>query len=73
MGRQSNSQPDRGEFSEALRTLRPARGPYEQKAQADFVDINARDREIEVVALSYLYISASVIRLGYACTYLVFE
>jgi hypothetical protein len=62
------------EFSEALRYLRPARARG-RKAQADFVDINARDGEVEIVAPGVSFsVPAEIIRAGYArAPYLVFE
>jgi hypothetical protein len=62
------------EFSEALRFLRPARARG-RKAQADFVDLNARAGEVEIVApgVSFSF-PAQVIRAGYArVPYLTFE
>jgi hypothetical protein len=63
-----------GEFSKALRYLRPARARG-RNAQADFVDMNARAGEVEIVAPGVSFsVSAEVIRLGYArAPYLVFE
>jgi hypothetical protein len=62
------------EFSEALRFLRPARARG-KKARADFVDMNARAGEVELVAPGVSFsVPAEIIRAGYArAPYLVFE
>lgn len=62
------------EFSKALKFLRPARARG-RKARADFVDINARPGEVEIVApgVSFAF-PAHVIRAGYGrVPYLTFE
>jgi hypothetical protein len=61
-------------FSETLRYLRPARA-WGRKARSDFVDINARTGEIEIVAPGVsLSLPAQIIRAGYArVPYLTFE
>lgn len=63
-----------GEFLKAVKSLRPARSKG-RKARADFVDINARTVEIELVAPSVSSVfPAEVTRSGYArAPYLVFE
>jgi hypothetical protein len=63
-----------GELSKALRYLRPARARG-RKARADFVDMNARDGEVEIVAPGVSFsVPAQVIRAGYArVPYLTFE
>jgi hypothetical protein len=63
-----------GEFSKALKYLRPARARG-RKARADFVDINARDGEVEIVSTGVSFsVSAEIKRAGYArAPYLVFE
>ena len=63
-----------GEFSKALRYLRPARAKG-RKAQAECVDINARATEIEIVAPGVSFpVPAEVTRAGYArLPYLTFE
>jgi hypothetical protein len=62
------------EFSKELRYLSPARAQG-RKARADFVDLNARDGEVEIVAPGVSFpVSAEVTRPGYArAPYLVFE
>jgi hypothetical protein len=64
----------KNEFLEAVRFFRPARSKG-KKAQADFVDINARSAEVELVATSVSSsFPAGVIRAGHArAPYLVFE
>jgi hypothetical protein len=62
------------EFSEALKYLRPARARG-RNAQANFVDVNVRDGEVEIVApgVSFSF-PAQVMRAGYArVPYLTFE
>jgi hypothetical protein len=63
-----------GEFSKALRYLRPARARG-RKARADFVDLNARTGDVEIVAPGVSFsLPSQVISAGYArVPYLTFE
>lgn len=64
----------RDELVKALKYMRPAR-PQGRKAQSEFVDLNARGSEIELVSTSVSTVfPAEVTSCGYARTpYLVFE
>lgn len=61
-------------YFEALRFMRPGRARV-RRARADFLDMNARAGEVEIVGPGVSFsVPAGITRAGYACaSYLVFE